>query len=324
MDYAKLALIKAEEIEARLKINDGMSAISKTSVLDIFLKQDIARSFLRINGNHTAGIFVSLKLENALENIQISLLAGEKILSTESAEGQGLTFIGTVDLREVVELSLKSNADINIIRADILIMGAASFEAEPFIMNACDINSSFGLVKIKNGETRVYITNDKADLLMQKSLLLGFGDNADICGFLVENQPMFAVAHKDKHHNAFLSIIKLNEHEDKNKSYQIISSNFLISKAECVVLTYSSETGLVFGYTQKGIAYAGRIGDNLMPENVLRIDDGIRISFVKKSNPVAAVLKQQRNNTQRNIIRVSENEINFSAKLKLGIAINIS
>jgi|GEM_PF-2873368 len=315
MNYAKLAFLKAEELESRLKNNEGESIVSKVSVLDIVLKKNTLFHLASLTGERLVGVFVSLKLESVIEDAEISLMVGGKVAATERANGLSVDFMVTVDAASEIELGLRSEYEINIVRADIKATGRARFKQEPALFNACDVGNSFGLAKVLRGQIRVFITNDKKHLDIKKSLLLGFGDNADICGFLIDNEPFYAVAHKDRFDNAFLSVVRLN-----GDSYQIITSGFLINNVKKVALSYAPMTGVVFGYVQNDEAYAASINSGLMLENIQKIDKSSMINFVKKSNPIIAHLVQ----SNRNLIRVSENEIKASNILQLKITGEVS
>ncbi|MCL2555674.1 MAG: DUF6273 domain-containing protein [Firmicutes bacterium] len=312
MNYSKLALLKTEELETRLNEGAGQASVSKASILDIRLNENMIKNLTSIKGKDLAGIFISIKFDKIYDGATIFLMLDGKVAASEIIDSQTVSLKAAVDLDAEIKIGLKSDKSIKILRVDILTTGRANFSIKSPMFKACDIENSFGLVKINNGEIRVFISDDRVKRLnMNNSLLLGFGDNADICGLIIDGQPAYAVVFKDRHSNAFLAIIRLD-----GDSYKIINSAFLKENVASVALSYIQQTGIVFGFIKDDIAYAGMIGDSLNLVNVQKIDKGDRINFVKKSNPVVAHFMQG----NRNLIRVCENEINAGFELDIDIS----
>ena len=333
MDLAKMAYMKAEELESRLT-RTPPPQVTRLRVSDLRLPQGSAVSLATLSGSGSIGVWVNLRVRILSgappQGAEITLLFDGRVVGTEAVganNGLGLDsnadgavynilFMASALLFGTPALSIKANAQIQADRADIMVMGDARFIPSAAQARLDDLQGGLGLVLHSAGQTRAFILPDSSKPELGKHIALGFGKGADICGFILDGLPCYAVAHKDLSDNAFISIIRLRA--DKTGRYEILKTAFIAANIDTEALTYA-DGKLVFGYVSGGTAYAGIAGAQLNLENVQKIGAAERLDLSKKSMPVIAHLSHG----SRNIIRVSENEKSSGGILSVGMGIRI-
>lgn len=312
MDYAKLAYLKAEDLEARLQQNTSLSRVTKTSAGQAVLLAGVITELASVKGAGAAAIFVTLKLDGGA-GAEIALLLNGKRAGTEQI-AQTVSFMVSADLDEVTHISVCAPAEVTLIKADLMVIGDAAFGGAGCAARVDTVDGRLAVIKTENGAIRFYEAADLTAPVLEQGMLLGFGGCADVCAYTYGGERVWAAVHTDSCRNAFLSVIKKS-----GGIYTLKKCVFLASGIDSAALLAHSDS-LVFGFVRDGAAYAAAITPDLIIEAVTRIDAADRIELIKNSIPPIAMVC----GGGKNVLRVAENELNARDCIKIDLSSNLT
>ncbi|MCL2821648.1 MAG: hypothetical protein FWD86_00400 [Firmicutes bacterium] len=279
-----------------------------------------------------------------------AIIAGSGSLNSQNGQAN-VSFLVTTDISGQTDLALmaansenkstsaQNLAQINIENGEILVMGEAKLIGQKKYAACCESAKSVGLVTSETGKTTLFIFDSTKDLKLQNGLCLGFGGKADICGInFGEEAAVFAVVHKNLD-SCFISVCQKKPNgriiilfskpllpfdstgansngvvcTDKADEWKVLgASDFSIS--------FHPDTGLVFAFVSGVYSYAATLGADFSLTNVVQIGRANKVDLVKKSSPVAVIIKENKLNR----IRACQTEIfattTINAKLQASLS----
>lgn len=298
MDYAKLALLKAEELEKN-GVNSAPQICRKGFVVKKTLSAGESFSVCKIKGKGEAALMLSLSLEATAGQAlggNIALVLGGKTAFSRPASASMFFTASTVPDGEIA-VKIKIDSTVKLLSADILVIGAEITGVAGADVKIDFLDGFCGAVYENEGQIRLCSAFNTAGNPpgLGDYAIAGFGKKPAVAVTVQDGRVCFGILFIDGEELVFSLF-------DTDKR-QIVCNYTGVAADSAALIRYGG--GLAAGYTSKGIAYAGIISkpDFTLGQS-LRIEAASAVEFVREAFPPVVIL----NKNGKNVIRTAQPE----------------
>lgn len=289
MDYAKYALLKAQELSSQSE-QDRPKIYKKGFVFEKNLSKGQTFLICDLLGSGPAGVIVSLGFSDMEQQGSVDFIAGQKLVFSRPLS-VSMLFMASLEIDSKISLKIKVSGSAKLLSADIMAIGAKIGGMAESGLKLDAYQGHFAAVYIRDGEVRLSAGSNLPDL--SDYVVVGFGTSAAVAILKDQQQIFYAVSFVDTQSNLFFALYDISLTQQ--------AFRFLGKKAQSIGLV-SQQNQLILGYQYKGIAYAGILTKPEFELNSpIKLEEAKSIEFVKNSVPPAVILKKD----GRSVIRLA-------------------
>ncbi|MCL2675858.1 MAG: hypothetical protein FWE84_04660 [Firmicutes bacterium] len=310
MDYAKLALLKAEELE---KKGDSLSPrISRKGlVIKKVLGAGESYTVCKLKGKGEAGVVLSLDFapfsgQTFVGNVAF-LIGNRTVFARDAA--QTMLFTASVMLDGETTLKIKTEGALTFLSADVLSIGAEILGPAGADVKTDCLSGYICAVYENEGQIRLCADINPPNL--GDYVIAGFGSKPAVAAFTEGGEVCFGILFIDGGELVFGLF-------DKDKG-QVSCVYTGINAQSAALMRYGG--CLAVGYVFKGVAYVGLlIRPDFTITQSFKLEEACGIEFVKESVPAAVIL----NKNGKNVIRTAQAESSYDDAVRLKIGCTVS